>query len=133
MVGINIRNLLSIGVFDSYAASLEKVPDSGIEKDAIGVLSRKGSGNIEPTHTTKMFLFFEKEKLVGLHIELTANTRVVVDDEVVDAKGIQLFATSETCRASTNNGHFGLINIELSLLIYHSHSCTVVSSILQSL
>ena len=116
MVGINIRNLLSIGVFDSYAASLEKVPDSGIEEDAIGVLSRKGSGNIEPTHTTKMFLFFEKEKLVGLHIELTANTRVVVDDEVVDAKGIQLFATGETCRASTNNGHFGLINIDRTRL-----------------
>ena len=75
------------------------------------IVAGKGFGDIETTHTTIFFLFLEEEKLVSLHIELSADTRIAVDDKVVNAESVQLLAAGKTRWTGADDGHLGLIDL----------------------
>ena len=82
------------------------------------VVAGKGLGNIKATHSTKFLFFLEKEKLVCLHQKLSADFIVVVDHDVVHTMLVQLFATSQSGRASPNNGHLGFKNLHRLFRVY---------------
>ena len=48
---------------------------------------------------------------MGLHVELSADAGVAVDDKIVDAEGIQLLAAGQTRGAGTDNGHLGFVHL----------------------
>ena len=78
------------------------------------VVAGQRLGNVEATHTAKLLFLLKEEELVGLHVELTTYLAVVVDDDVVDAEGVQLLAASQSGRTSTNDSHLSLIHFHLA-------------------
>ena len=65
-------------------------------------------------HTGPDWLLLEEEELVGLHVELSSDAGIVVDHDVADAEGVQLFAAGQTCGTRTDDGHLGLVNLNLT-------------------
>ena len=107
---------MSLGVLNGYATAFEEVPHGGVEKDAIVVVASESLCDVEATHAAELFLAFEEEELVSLHVELATDTGVVVDDEIVDAEGVELFAAGEACGAGTDDGDLGLVDFDFARL-----------------
>ena len=82
------------------------------------VVTGQSLGDVEATHSAEFLLLLEEEELVGLHIELTANAGVVVDDDVADAEGIELLTAGETRRTRTNDGDLGLVDFHFAGLVF---------------
>ena len=116
MFGIHIGHFASDDVLHSHTAAFEDVPHGAVEQYALGVVARKGLGNIETTHAAKLLLLLKEEELVGLHVELATDAAVVINDEVGDAEGVQLLAASQSCGAGTDDCYLGLVDFHLALL-----------------
>ncbi len=81
------------------------------------VVASQGLGDVEATHAAEFLLLLEKEELVCLHVELTTDVGVVVDDDVADAEGVELLAAGETCGTGTDDGDLGLVDLHLAGLL----------------
>ncbi len=110
-LGVDVAHLTVDEVLHGNARSLEDIPHGGVQQDAVLTVTRKGLGYVEATHAAIFLFLLEEEELVGLHIELAADTRIAVDDEVVDAKSIQLLAAGKTGRTRADNGDLGLVDL----------------------
>ena len=120
MFSVDICHLLCHYVLDSYAFAFEQVPNNIIQQYAFVVVASQSLRDVETTHATEFLLLLEKEELVCLHVKLTADTSVVVNHDIADAKFIKLFAASETCRTGTDDGDLCLVDLHLAWLQFFS-------------
>ena len=110
--GIDISHLLRHDVLDGQPRTLKDVPHRIVEQDAVVVVAGQRTGNVEASHTAVFFLTLEKEELVGLHVELPADARIVVDHQIVHPEGIQLLTAGQTRRTGTHDGHRRLVDLQ---------------------
>ena len=116
VVSINIGNLLRINILDGYAAAFEQVPHDAVEQYAAVVVAGKGLGDVETAHSAKLFLFFEEEELVGLHIELAADAGIAIHHYITDTKSIKLLTASQTGRTGTDDCNLGFVYLDFARL-----------------
>lgn len=117
VVGIDIGNIARLDILDGYAAALEQIPNGAVEENALVAIASQGACDIETAHAAETLFLFEKEKLVGLHIELAADAGVIVNHQIVDTESVELLAAGEAGGAGTNNGHLGFVNLHIARLL----------------
>ena len=69
------------------------------------VLPGQGFCNIKASHSPEFLLLFEKEKLMGLHEELSADFIIVVDHNTVHAMPEELLPGCQPGRPGSNDGN----------------------------
>ncbi|MPM25575.1 hypothetical protein SDC9_72071 [bioreactor metagenome] len=121
MAGIYIKYFLAGDIFYNQSLSLQYFPDYGIQYDSRLLLAGKAFCNIKTTHPSKPLLFFEKEKLVGLHQELPTDFAVIVYDKIRYIVVIELFPHCKPGRARADYGYCCLENPDFSIgcLLFH--------------
>ena len=117
MLGINVSYFASDDVLDGHTTAFQQIPNGGVQQDAFVVVAGKGFGDVETTHSAEFLLLLKEEKLVGLHVELTADVGVVIDHDIADAEGVELLAAGQSRRTSADDGNLGLVNFHLSGLL----------------
>ena len=117
ILSIHVSHLARDDVLDGHAPTFQQVPHRIVQQDAFVVLAGQCLGDIEATHATELLLLLEEEELMRLHIELTTYLAIVVNHDVVDAKGIQLLAAGKTGRTGTDDGHLRLVDLHLTRLL----------------
>ena len=53
-----------------------------------------------------------------LHVKLTTDISIVINDYIADSECVELFAASQTCRAGANNGDLGFIHLYLAWMLF---------------
>ena len=109
---IHIEYLVGFQVLDRNPLAFEQIPNGGVEADAGMVVASQLLGDVETAHSAINLLFFKEEELVRLHVELTSDTLVIVDDDVGDALLVESFATGQTGGARANDGDLRLVNFQ---------------------
>ena len=117
ILSIHVSHLARDDVLDGHAPTFQQVPHRIVQQDAFVVLADQRLGNVEATHATELLLLLEEEELMRLHIELTTYLAIVVNHDVVDAKGIQLLTAGKTGRTGTDDGHLRLVDLHLTRLL----------------
>ena len=74
------------------------------------VFTGQAGCNLKSAHTPKPFFFFKKEKLMGLHIELTSYAGIVVNNQVGNPLLVQFFPYGKACRPCSYDGHNGFVH-----------------------
>ena len=117
LLSINVGQFAADDVLYCQTAAFEDVPNGIVEQYAFVVFAGKGFGDVEATHATIFLLAFKEEELVGLHIELSADAGVVVDNDIVDAESVELFAASKSGRTGTHDGNGGFVYFMLDISV----------------
>ena len=117
MLGIDIADFLCHNVLQCDALAFEQIPNGVVEQNAFVVVAGKGLGDVEAAHSTEFLLFFEEEKLVRLHIELSADVGVVIDDHVGNAEFAEFLAAGQSRRTRADDGDGGLVDFHLALRV----------------
>ena len=110
---IHIGHVATDNILDGYATPLKQIPDGVVEQNSFLTVASQRLGDVEAAHTAILLLLFKEEELVGLHVELATDLGIVVDNEVVDAKGVELFATGQSRRPCADDGHRRLVDGQL--------------------
>ena len=108
---INVGHLTSNEILHSNAWPFQDIPHCGVQQDAFLAVSCKSFSNIKASHAAIFFLLLKEKELVGLHIELSSDTWITVNDKVINTKGIQLLTTSKSGRACADDSHLGLVDL----------------------
>ena len=116
MFGIDVEDASVAEILACYAFAFEQVPNCGVEEDVAVVVASKRFCDVETTHSAVNLLLLEEEELVRLHIELTANSFVVIDNYVGNAHFVEFLTASQTSRTSTDDYNLSLVNLACFVL-----------------
>ena len=117
MVGVDIRHLLSLNILDANSFAFEQIPYRVVQQNTVVVVASKSLGNIEATHSAEFLFLLEEKELVGLHIELSTDMRIVVYYYVVDIEFIQLLAAGKSGGACSDDCHLSLVNLDFAFFV----------------
>ena len=117
MFSVHIANFLCDDVLQGDALAFQEVPNGVVQEDAFVVVASQCLGDVEATHAAELLLLLEEEELVGLHVELTADVGVIVDDHIRDAELVEFLTAGQTCRTCADDGDGGLVDLHLALWV----------------
>ena len=118
MLSINVSHLACDDILDSHATAFKEIPHCSVQENTLMVVARQSLRDVETTHSTEFLLFLKEEELVCLHVELTADISVVVNDYITDTERVKLLAACKSGRTRPDNGDLCFVNLNLTLLLF---------------